>query len=872
MKKILAVSMIFLIMFSLVGCTVGIPTDSNAPYIEDGYWYIDGTNTGIKAEGVDGADGKDGINGTNGKDGADGKDGIDGTNGKDGADGKDGIDGTNGKDGATWICGTTVPTTEGNLGDFYLNTSTYDIYKREEFGWKKIGNIKGTDATAESDSEKLGDHYMISNGLTDMAANAVEFIVDDNTGIVYAVYLASETSLGESSALVKMAKFNIMQPTNVQWITVFDKSADFKGSALSECNIINLNSTTVRVFAVNMSNWTYYYKDVNKKTMTVSALKEVKFKSDANSEAVAFSKENLNNLIASFGGTLFSQLQSTTKILEHNGYYYTTVVGGNRTKNVLFMRSVDGSVWEFQSVINHSANYEAMLEYHDGKFWVMCRNGSESYTTDTQQNLMYSEDGINWTQSNLALTTSDTRPYLFTYQGDLYLAYSSPMESDYSTIRTWRCNIHIGKIVSSNGMETFDELIYKESKFGIVYYALCDWYGKMVMLYSSGELNPTEGLMGGWSQGKDCVNYTVIHQQTPILSFKSLSSISVASKPTITEYAVGDSFVPDGLIVRAEYSDNTLANITNYSLSIPDMTTPGTKKVVVSYSYNGVTRTTSFDITVSEVEKNLESIEITSLPKKCKYVLNEVFIDTGLIVTARYNIGSSSVITDYALSVPDMTTLGIKTVTVTYTEGGVTKVAFFDIEVLEEAESVYTQLQSIKSNGSQYIETGYKTTQNTKIIISMEMPDDSSVEGGRWLFNSTNASVSKNYGFCIHTGGAYVLDYGGIRYTQGAINWKDGKNVITIGNGEFTINGGELASGLNVTTSASDSLGTLRLFTSASSKAMLPATVFEIQVYEGDTLVMHLIPARRNEDGRIGFYDLVSEKFVFSATSTDFES
>ncbi|MBQ2915876.1 MAG: hypothetical protein IJE51_03715 [Clostridia bacterium] len=171
-------------------------------------------------------------------------------------------------------------------------------------------------------------------------------------------------------------------------------------------------------------------------------------------------------------------------------------------------------------MVHHVVNYEAMLAYHDNKFWVICRNGAITVTDEKQQNLLFSEDGIVWKQSNLELITSDTRPYLFNYQGDLYLAYSSPLSNDYSTVRPWRCNIHVGKIVSSDGVESFDEIIYKESKFGIVYYALKDWYGKMIMLYSSGELHPTEGLMDGWSQGKDCLNYTVLHSQEPQLTFK----------------------------------------------------------------------------------------------------------------------------------------------------------------------------------------------------------------------------------------------------------------------------------------------------------------------------------------------------------------
>lgn len=36
----------------------GQGADGKTPYIQDGYWYIDGVNTGTKAEGVDGKDGK----------------------------------------------------------------------------------------------------------------------------------------------------------------------------------------------------------------------------------------------------------------------------------------------------------------------------------------------------------------------------------------------------------------------------------------------------------------------------------------------------------------------------------------------------------------------------------------------------------------------------------------------------------------------------------------------------------------------------------------------------------------------------------------------------------------------------------------------
>ena len=383
---------------------------------------------------------------------------------------------------------------------------------------------KGGDdmTTADINSKKIGTHYMVNDGLTDMAANGVVQVVDDKTAICYAIYLASDQKLGESDQLVKLAKFSVMQPTNVHWVTVFDRDIDFGGDNLSEGSIIDLNNDYVRVYAINMVNYVYYYKDVNKKTLEVGELKELKFRTPDSSEKTTFTKDNINAYLRSINCQEFGHLMFASNIISVNGFYYANFGGGVNMTNYIFARSADGETWNFISIVKHDYSYEVMLAYHDNKFWAFCRNGFVNPSTETRENLLYSADnGKTWTQSNLALTASDTRPFLFNYQGDLYLAYSSPLDPEYSTVRTHRCNIHIGKITSNGGKETFDEIIYKESKFGIVYYSVIDWYGKMIMLYSSGELNPERGAMNWKTQGKDCINYTILQEVDPILSLSS---------------------------------------------------------------------------------------------------------------------------------------------------------------------------------------------------------------------------------------------------------------------------------------------------------------------------------------------------------------
>lgn len=63
-----------------------------------------------------------------------------------------GTKGDTGAAGATWLSGTTVPASSlGNNGDFYLHTVTYDIYKKTSGAWAVIANIKGVKGDTGND-------------------------------------------------------------------------------------------------------------------------------------------------------------------------------------------------------------------------------------------------------------------------------------------------------------------------------------------------------------------------------------------------------------------------------------------------------------------------------------------------------------------------------------------------------------------------------------------------------------------------------------------------------------------------------------------------------------------------------------------------
>jgi hypothetical protein len=76
--------------------------------------------------------------------GGQGPAGATGATGATGPTGPQGTAGTNGAPGSVWYQGTTVPSAATGInGDFYLNTTTGDVYQKASGAWGLQGNIKG---------------------------------------------------------------------------------------------------------------------------------------------------------------------------------------------------------------------------------------------------------------------------------------------------------------------------------------------------------------------------------------------------------------------------------------------------------------------------------------------------------------------------------------------------------------------------------------------------------------------------------------------------------------------------------------------------------------------------------------------------------
>ena len=163
------------------------------------------------------------------------------------------------------------------------------------------------------------------------------------------------------------------------------------------------------------------------------------------------------------------------------------------------------------------------------------------------------------------------------------------------------------------------------------------------------------------------------------------TSIKVTTPPTKTTYTAGEQLDLTGMVVTAEYSDGTSEDVTSECTFTP---TAGTvlyeniDKINIAWVWEGQAGySTTQAITVNRV---LRSIAITTPPTKTAYNKNETLDLTGMVVTATFTSEQTVAVTGYTTSPAagaTLSTLGNQTVTISYTERGVTKKARFTVSV-----------------------------------------------------------------------------------------------------------------------------------------------------------------------------------------------
>ena len=218
-----------------------------------------------------------------------------------------------------------------------------------------------------------------------------------------------------------------------------------------------------------------------------------------------------------------------------------------------------------------------------------------------------------------------------------------------------------------------------------------------------------------------------------------LSRIEVTHMPTKTRYLLGETFDSTGLIITAYYNDNTSEQVTDYTLSSPDMSVYGNKTVTVTFDE----KTVDFSILVVDIS----GIEVKTMPVKTEYPKGNVFDTTGLSILVKYTDGTSETIaTGFEVSGFDSSSIGEKTITVTYKTHTTTfKVTVYDlsgIRITSFPSKVYYKIgEAFDPSGLTVAEVRQDGTE--KEITDYDISGfDSSTAGSKTITVSYNATVN----------------------------------------------------------------------------------------------------------------------------------
>ena len=194
------------------------------------------------------------------------------------------------------------------------------------------------------------------------------------------------------------------------------------------------------------------------------------------------------------------------------------------------------------------------------------------------------------------------------------------------------------------------------------------------------------------------------------------------------------------------------------------------------------------------------------------------------------------------------------------------------IEVAHTGETLpagYSLLEYIQSSGTQYIDTGFKQNQNTRVTMDAQLVSSSS--GHSWLFDGRISSSSASKNVFLLSGSTWSADYNGSakRKSFPSIAILDrlkigyDKNVLTINDETVSWTAEVFQSTANLVLLACNPAGAISNYASAK--------LYECSVYNDGELIREYVPCK-NPAGDVGLFDLVSGQFYGNSGTGSFTS
>lgn len=179
--------------------------------------------------------------------------------------------------------------------------------------------------------------------------------------------------------------------------------------------------------------------------------------------------------------------------------------------------------------------------------------------------------------------------------------------------------------------------------------------------------------------------------------------------------------------------------------------------------------------------------------------------------------------------------------------------------------SGYTPLEYIESTGTQYIDTGFKPNQDTRVVLDVE-PTTS--QDTKTIFGARIAWKHADYTFWYINDTQFQTDYGDnvqivdVDNLLKRVTIDKNKDVTTVGSYKVTNTANAFQSEFPMYLFAMNQNG-------AVDSRMITAKVYSCQIYDNGTLVRDYVPVQR-VDGTVGLLDQVNNVFYPDAAGGDF--
>lgn len=176
--------------------------------------------------------------------------------------------------------------------------------------------------------------------------------------------------------------------------------------------------------------------------------------------------------------------------------------------------------------------------------------------------------------------------------------------------------------------------------------------------------------------------------------------------------------------------------------------------------------------------------------------------------------------------------------------------------------SEYTQVDYIESSGSQYIDTGIKGNQDTKTEIIFEITN-LNYSSNKSFFGSRISTYSKHYGITIASGDQLDTLFSGYGTNSTSSQEKltiDTKYKIVKDKNILYLNDTRI---LEQPYSTFETPTNMYIFAMNQEGAKFYSSIrlFNLKIYNDNTIIRDFIPCYRNSDNEVGLYDLVNNVF-----------